>query len=220
MNSTIAGLTLAAAVFVGVPYASIALSEKVTKGSVVASPVVASVRLTSVHEHQGEDGSAAALIDGRSRSLSPSMTFGNSQSIIKVPYGSPTTARSALEAPTESQDRPLAVDSTSRPLSPIPTRVNVEAVIRQAAVSQGVNADLFLKIGWCESKYNPSALNPVSGAAGLFQHIETTWVANSRRYGWTGASPFNPEASANVAAAMIAHGNIGAWDASRKCWDQ
>ncbi len=121
----------------------------------------------------------------------------------------PVTITNAQMIVTQPSETTVRVAPVSR---------SAERVIRDAAIAAGVNADQLVRIGKCESGLRADALNPTSGAAGLFQHIDTTWVANSRRYGWAGASPFNPEASANVAAAMVAHGNIGAWDASKKCW--
>ncbi len=224
MNSTIAGLTLAASVFVGVPYASIALSEmsfQVTRderigpielvvdktaprigGAAVLGDIsVSTIEGSAVVRNHG-DGSAAALIDGRSRSLSPS---------IRVGMGAPTTARSALEPPTEPQDRPVAVEATSRPMAPIPPRVNVEAVIRQAAQVHGVSADQLLRVARCESGLRPDAVNAVSGASGVMQFLPRTWAANSVRAGYAGESVFNVEANVMTAAWMFGHGQSWQW---------
>lgn len=51
----------------------------------------------------------------------------------------------------------------------------------------------------CESNGNPEALNPYSGAAGLFQFLPATWNQASAGAGFGGASAFDAEA--NVAAA-------------------
>lgn len=56
-----------------------------------------------------------------------------------------------------------------------------------------------LSIIRCESNGDPEVANPVSGAAGLFQHIPRYWPERAAAAGFPGASPF--EAEPNVAAA-------------------
>jgi len=51
----------------------------------------------------------------------------------------------------------------------------------------------------CESRGNPDAYNPYSGASGLFQFIPGTWAVASVKAGFSGASAFEPEP--NVASA-------------------
>ena len=91
-----------------------------------------------------------------------------------------------------------------------PAPADIEAIIRAAAGAEGADPDQLLRVAWCESRYNPSAVNP-SGAAGLFQFMPGTWAANSVRAGYAGASVFDPVASANVAAWMFARGAAGQW---------
>jgi soluble lytic murein transglycosylase-like protein len=68
-----------------------------------------------------------------------------------------------------------------------------------------------LRVAWCESRYNPSAINARSGASGLFQFMPGTWAANSVRAGHAGASAFDPVASANTAAYMFRNGQAWQW---------
>ena len=92
---------------------------------------------------------------------------------------------------------------------PVPPS-DIEEIIRAAAAAQGADADQLLGVAWCESRYNPNAVNP-SGAAGLFQFMPGTWAANSVRAGYAGASVFDPVANANVAAWMFARGSASQW---------
>ena len=94
---------------------------------------------------------------------------------------------------------------------PAPAPGDIESIIRAAAASWGADANQLLRVAWCESHYNPSAVNARSGAAGLFQFMPATWAANSMRAGYAGASVFDPVASANVAAYMFAHGQASQW---------
>jgi len=86
----------------------------------------------------------------------------------------------------------------------------IEAIIREAAAAQGADAEQLLRVGYCESRFNPGAYN-ASGASGLFQFMPSTWAANSVRAGYAGASVFDPVASANGAAWMFARGQAFQW---------
>lgn len=57
----------------------------------------------------------------------------------------------------------------------------------------------------CESRGNPNALHPASGASGLFQFLAGTWVLASTLSGNPGASPFDPEANVAAAAWLLEH---------------
>ena len=94
---------------------------------------------------------------------------------------------------------------------PPPAPGDIESVIRAAAATWGADPSQLLRVAWCESRYNPYAVNPRSGAAGLFQFMPATWAANSVRAGYAGASVFDPVASANVAAFMFAYGQAAQW---------
>ena len=52
----------------------------------------------------------------------------------------------------------------------------------------------------CESRGDPNAYNPYSGASGLFQFLPSTWATVSPRAGYEGASVFEPEANIATAA--------------------
>ncbi len=51
----------------------------------------------------------------------------------------------------------------------------------------------------CESNGDPDAVNPYSGAAGLFQFLPSTWASTAPKAGYPDASPYDPEA--NIASA-------------------
>ena len=98
----------------------------------------------------------------------------------------------------------------TRPAAPAPAPADIESIIRAAAARWGADPTQLLRVAWCESRYNPSAYN-ASGASGLFQFMPRTWAANSVRAGYSGASAFDPVASANVAAYMFSIGQAGQW---------
>lgn len=57
-----------------------------------------------------------------------------------------------------------------------------------------------LRIIGCESNGDPNAINPYSGASGLFQFLPSTWETTAPNAGFPDASPFEPEANIGSAA--------------------
>jgi soluble lytic murein transglycosylase-like protein len=74
---------------------------------------------------------------------------------------------------------------------------SLQDLIRNAFQPLGPDAvDWAEKIAWCESKYDPNAVNPASDAQGLFQFLPSTWAGTP----FAGASPFDPNLNAQAAA--------------------
>jgi len=94
---------------------------------------------------------------------------------------------------------------------PAPAPADIESMIRSAAAAWGADPNQLLRVAWCESRYNPYAVNARSGAAGLFQFMPATWAANSVRAGYGGASVFDAVANANTAAYMFRNGQAAQW---------
>lgn len=81
--------------------------------------------------------------------------------------------------------------------------VEVAQAIEHAAAEQGVSSWCLYAIAYRESRYLPWVTN-ASGHRGLFQYADSTWATLSRWAGYEGASPYDPWASAHVAAYTIA----------------
>ncbi len=65
-----------------------------------------------------------------------------------------------------------------------------------------------------ESGGNPNATNPLSGAAGLFQHLPKYWgppTDRSGKAGWAGADIYDPTANVAVAAWLRIRDGWGHW---------
>jgi hypothetical protein len=87
----------------------------------------------------------------------------------------------------------------------------VADAIHQASVRHGVSEAWLRRVAFCESRFLPWARNPRSGAAGLFQYMPRTWAWMSGQAGWGGASPYDPYASADVAAWAFSVGLSSHW---------
>ncbi len=64
------------------------------------------------------------------------------------------------------------------------------------------------QIAWCESKFDPMAVNPESSAAGLFQFLPSTWRGTPQAL----ASPFDPVANAQAAAWLYTTYGPSQWE--------
>ena len=84
-----------------------------------------------------------------------------------------------------------------------------------------------LQVMDCESRGNPDAMHPGSGASGLFQFLDGTWILASTLSGNAGASPFDPEANVAAAAWLVEHservdhwrGRWGHWVCQPQGWE-
>lgn len=120
----------------------------------------------------------------------------------------PTTAAPATAAPTTTTAAPT---TTTAPPPPPTTEPPVEGGPRDVEAWRGLVAQHFaaervdeaLRIIQCESRGDPTAVNPYSGASGLFQFMASTWTWASAEAGWAGASVFDPEANTAAAAWLV-----------------
>ena len=89
-------------------------------------------------------------------------------------------------------------DGGAYPWTPTPEVEQWRGLVAQHFPSHRV--DQALHIVWCESRGDPDAYNPYSGASGLFQFIPSTWATASVSAGYPGASVFDPVANTASAA--------------------
>ena len=95
------------------------------------------------------------------------------------------------------------------PPGPVPGPHAVAALIRDGFASLGSRTvDVALCVAERESGFDPLAVNPSTGAAGLFQFLPSTWASLSELAGRGGATVF--DARANVA--------VAAWTVSQYGW--
>lgn len=82
-------------------------------------------------------------------------------------------------------------------LSETELRAIVARHFREADVNRAI------RVAWCSSSFNPTAINPATGASGLFQHLPDHWAERSTAAGVPETSMFDPDANVAVAAWML-----------------
>lgn len=91
-----------------------------------------------------------------------------------------------------------------------------ESEVRELISAHFESADVnrAIRVAWCASSFNPSSINPATGASGLFQHLPENWAEHSAAAGRPAASIFDPEANVVVAAWMLYElpGGWSHWD--------
>ena len=80
--------------------------------------------------------------------------------------------------------------------------------------------DRALRVMWCESRGEPGAVHPGSGAAGLFQHLPIFWEERSAAAGFADRDIHDPEANIAVAGWLVQRDGWRHWLASQPCWDR
>lgn len=118
------------------------------------------------------------------------------------PSTSPSTPTTSPSSPTTTA--PATTTSTpgggggGGPWDHPPQVEQWRGLVQQFFPSQRVEEAL--RIIDCESNGNAEAVNPYSGASGLFQFLPSTWAANSPKAGYGGSSALDPEANVATAA--------------------
>ena len=67
-----------------------------------------------------------------------------------------------------------------------------------------------VRIAWCESRFDPDAVDLRTGGVGLYNHIPRYWEERAANAGFPGVEATDPEASTAAAAWEVYHG--GGWE--------
>lgn len=88
------------------------------------------------------------------------------------------------------------------------SQVQVRALVSLYFAEEDVNQAV--RVAWCESRFDPEAIDLRTGATGLFKHLPRYWPERTANAGFPGADPTDPEASVAAAAWEVYEG--GGWD--------
>lgn len=139
-----------------------------------------------------------------------------------------TAPPTTTTTPPTTTTSPPTTTSTTSTTTTLPPAPGPASTVHPAAVEAwrplveahfpATEVDRALDVMWCESRGNPDATNPTSGAAGLFQHIPRFWAERSVPAGFAGADIYDPEANVGVAAWLVAVDGWKHWYPSLHCW--
>lgn len=150
---------------------------------------------------------------GRNAGAVAALSFAYLAGEESIPASTVDLDSAAQEVITERAATPSTpqVDTTRGPTfqrSSYMSEPEVRALVERYFRPEDVNKAI--RVAWCESSFNPKAVNPTTGAAGLFQHLPSYWPERSAEAGFAGADIFDPEANVAVAAWLL-YESPGGW---------
>lgn len=118
-----------------------------------------------------------------------------------------TDASETFEEATITSDSEASTGTIASPAGWL-SEVQVRALVSEYFRAEDVNTAV--RIAWCESRFDPEAVNLRTGAVGLFQHLPQYWEDRAASAGFPGADATDPRAS-TAAAAWAVYDGAG-WD--------
>ena len=85
------------------------------------------------------------------------------------------------------------------------------ALIRDYSIKYNVDPERSIRIAKCESGFNPLAKSKTGKFKGLFQFMNSTWVANAKRLSLENPDVFNPEHNIQIATWMFSQNQYSQW---------
>lgn len=144
------------------------------------------------------------------RALADQLAHDRGEAAALVPQVSEDQRKAPPPPPPDPDPEP--------PKPPDPGPEAVKAFIAQYFAPLGQKqVDIALCVAEAESGFDPHAENPITGAAGVFQFIPSTWESLSEAAGWGGASVFDAEANVAVAAWTVEQAGWGGWPVAETC---
>jgi hypothetical protein len=199
-----------------------------TSAPLVAVPSTASARVAAAAFAAGLTTSTAAADPAPLRTLEAQTPFPTTTTTqpTTTPTATTSTQPPTTTTTTTTTTPTTTTTTTTEPPVTTTTTPTDDGEPRDVEEWRPLVSDYFraglvddaLAVMDCESRGNPLALNPVSGAAGLFQFIPNTWEWASENAGFAGVSPFEPEANI-AAAAWLVERSIEAGDGAWSHWN-
>lgn len=135
---------------------------------------------------------------------------GGAESQVETPVAQGDyAAPEALDQDTGGGDEGAASPGTIvSPTSGWLSQVEVRALVSLYFEEEDVNRAI--RVAWCESRFDPGAVDLNTGATGLFKHLPRYWEERAAKAGFPGVGPDDAEASVAAAAWAVYEG--GGWD--------
>ncbi len=161
---------------------------------------------TSTAAQATTTSSAPPTTEAAARSAEPTTTTTTTTAApttTSAPATTTTAPASTTTIPSEGTTTTVAETATT---TTPPASVGSGVERWRGLVSAYFPADLVdqaLRVIECESRGDPTARNPYSGASGLFQFMSRTWSWASEGAGFGGADVYDPEANVASAAWLV-----------------
>jgi peptidoglycan hydrolase CwlO-like protein len=140
------------------------------------------------------------------------------EAILKQLAADRAQAEALVQRLTDQNEGQLALPALPSPtLAPTPSPTGSgsftvpDLIVKDFTPLGSSQGDIALCVAKLESNYDPSAVNPTSGAAGVFQFLPSTWDTMSAAAGWGGSSVFGAEANVAVAAWTVSNYGWSPW---------
>jgi len=169
------------------------------------SPTAQEVRVEAANASMGHTSGAYAGL--AFAVLGPESPTTDNPLYIPESIEDPTPAdlRSQAAAQTSAEPSTAGDDhSVAGWLSQVEVRALVNLYFEPADVNKAV------RVAWCESRFNPEAVDRKTGGIGLFQHLPRYWEERATNSGFHGVNATDAEASTAAAAWVVYQG--GGWD--------
>jgi hypothetical protein len=101
----------------------------------------------------------------------------------RIGFEAAARAHEEARARQQAGTPPAAASSPARQTAPVRPRAAVEQAIASAAQRTSVDFNFLIAQAQVESAMNPSARARTSSATGLFQFIDSTWLATLQKHG-------------------------------------
>lgn len=115
-----------------------------------------------------------------------------------------TEPTSPTDEETVPADTTATISSSSAWLSEVEVRALVSLYFEPTDVNRAV------RIAWCESRFDPSAVDLRTGGVGLFNHLPQYWDERATNAGFPGVDATDPHSSTAAAAWEVYNG--GGWN--------
>jgi len=119
------------------------------------------------------------------------------------------TETETAESPAPEPSAATETEETSRgtiasPVSGWLSEVEVRSLVEKYFEPTDVNKAV--RIAWCESRFDPNAVDMQTGSVGLFGHLPRYWGERAGNAGFPGLPATDPEASTAAAAWEVYNG--------------
>lgn len=108
------------------------------------------------------------------------------------------------EPPAATETEETSRGTIASPISGWLSEVEVRSLVEKYFEPTDVNRAV--RIAWCESRFDPNAVDMQTGSVGLFGHLPRYWEERVANAGFPGVPATDPEASTAAAAWEVYNG--------------